>query len=123
MANTRTPFEQWEVRAHFDPAVVSQAWVSFYVGPINTTPNATRESVTQLRLLADDIERCLNEKDAHDKAVAITAAKAHLFPEGLVPQPGEELVIDLLNPEEEAALDALGSHLAAKGPQEVQSGE
>jgi hypothetical protein len=93
------------------------------VGPINTTPNASRESVTQLRLLADDIERCLNEKDAHDEAVAISATKSHLFPEGLVPQPGEGLVINPLNPEEEAALDALGSHLAAKGPQEVQSGK
>jgi hypothetical protein len=102
---------------------LANVWVHIYIGPVTITPDATRETVIQLRLLADDIERCLNEKDAHDEAVAITAAKAHLFPEGLGSQPGDELVIELLNPKEEVALDALGSHLAAKGPQEVQSGE
>ena len=108
------PFPEWECRARYAPDKgISNVWVNFYIGPMSASPDATLATVVALRGLADEIEWLLEEKEIHDEAVAITAAKAHLFPEGLVPRPGDSVtVVDVNSPEEDAAMDEMEANRA-----------
>jgi hypothetical protein len=107
----RHPFPDWEVRPRYAPEKgITNVWVNIYIGPVSMCPDATRETVQELRALADDIEVLLNEKDVHDST-----------PEDLAVPAAAEIARDRNSPEEDAAMDLLEATQKEAGAQGVTS--